>query len=100
MLLKYSLNTIALYMLLDNNQGQAESQQHKASDIEPTGLQHCVEIFAWNVLDKLMFLSSSINIQYDCVNHLGTNLKDLNFHPLQIVSRYRDPQFQVGENYS
>ena len=35
MLLKYSLNTIALYMLLDNNQGQAESQQHKASDIEP-----------------------------------------------------------------
>ena len=22
------------------------------------------------------------------------------FHPLEVVSRYRDPQFQVGENYS
>ena len=24
----------------------------------------------------------------------------LNFHPLEIVSRYRDPQLQVSENYS
>ena len=24
----------------------------------------------------------------------------LNFHPLEIVSRYRDPQLQVAENYS
>ena len=24
----------------------------------------------------------------------------LNFHPLEVVSRYRDPQLQVGENYS
>ena len=24
----------------------------------------------------------------------------LNFHPLEVVSRYRDPQVQVGENYS
>ena len=23
----------------------------------------------------------------------------LNFHPLEVVSRYRDPQLQVGENY-
>ena len=23
-----------------------------------------------------------------------------NFHPLEVVSRYRDPQLQVGENYS
>ena len=28
------------------------------------------------------------------------NLKiNLNFHPLEAVSRYRDPQLQVGENY-
>ena len=25
---------------------------------------------------------------------------NLNFHPLEVVSRYRDPQPQVGENYS
>ena len=24
----------------------------------------------------------------------------LNFHPLEVVSRYRDPQLQVDENYS
>ena len=24
----------------------------------------------------------------------------LNFHPLEVVSRYRDPQLKVGENYS
>ena len=24
---------------------------------------------------------------------------NLNFHPLEVVSRYRDPQLQVGENY-
>ena len=24
----------------------------------------------------------------------------LNFHPLEVVSRYRDPQLQVSENYS
>ena len=23
-----------------------------------------------------------------------------NFHPFQVVSRYRDPQLQIGENYS
>ena len=23
-----------------------------------------------------------------------------NFHPLEVVSRYRDPQLQVGENYA
>ena len=26
-------------------------------------------------------------------------LDNLNFHPLEVVSRYRDPQLQVGENY-
>ena len=26
--------------------------------------------------------------------------KNSNFHPLEVVSRYRDPQLQVGENYS
>ena len=27
-------------------------------------------------------------------------LDTLNFHTLVVVSRYRDPQLQVGENYS
>ena len=31
-------------------------------------------------------------------NHTVCNY--LNFHPPEVVSRYREPQLQVGENYS
>ena len=27
-------------------------------------------------------------------------LNNFNFHPFEAVSRYRDPQLQVGENHS
>ena len=30
----------------------------------------------------------------------SAKLNNLNFRPLEAVSRYRDPQLQVGENYS
>ena len=33
-------------------------------------------------------------------NHLNAKLISLNFHPLEVVPRYRDPQLQVGENCS
>ena len=36
------------------------------------------------------------------VNHMNiiiSNSSYLNFHPLQAVSRYRDPQLQAGGNY-
>ena len=34
------------------------------------------------------------------VNPLTTKLFNLYFHPLEVVSRWRDPQLQVSENYS
>ena len=34
------------------------------------------------------------------VNPESAELKKLIFHPLEVVSRYRDPQLQVAENYS
>ena len=34
------------------------------------------------------------------VNPLTAKLFNLNFHPFEIVSRWRDPQLQVSENYS
>ena len=37
---------------------------------------------------------------YLCNNPLTAKLFNMNFHPLQIVSRWRDPQLQVSENYS
>ena len=33
-------------------------------------------------------------------NPLTAKLFNLNFHPLEVVSRCRDPQLQVSENYS
>ena len=37
---------------------------------------------------------------YWLINPLTAKLFNLNFHPLEIVSRWRDPQLQVSENYS
>ena len=34
------------------------------------------------------------------INPYPAQLIYLNFHLLEVVSRYRDPQLQVGENYS
>ena len=34
------------------------------------------------------------------INSFHAKLHYLNFHQLEAVSRYRDPQLQVGDNYS
>ena len=34
------------------------------------------------------------------INPYPAKLIYVNFHPLEVVSRYRDPQLQVNENYS
>ena len=34
-----------------------------------------------------------------CISPYPAWLIHLNFHPLEVVSRYRDPQLQVAENY-
>ena len=34
------------------------------------------------------------------INPLAAKLFNLNFHPLEVVSRWRDPQLQVSKNYS
>ena len=38
--------------------------------------------------------------QTDIINPCPAKLIYLNFHPLEVVSRYRDPQLQVAENCS
>ena len=40
------------------------------------------------------------NIMSACINPLTAKLFNLNFHPLEVVSRWRDPQLQVSEKYS
>ena len=34
------------------------------------------------------------------IDSLSATLYNLNVHPLEVVSRFCDPQLQVGENYS
>ena len=53
-------------------------------------------ILLWKTVGFLDFISISINPIYP----LLTKLSDLYLHPLEVVSRYRDPQLQVGVNYS
>ena len=37
---------------------------------------------------------------YQLFNPLTAKLFNLNFHPLEVVTRWRDPQLQASENYS
>ena len=41
-----------------------------------------------------------LSIWWNMINPLTAELFNLNFHPLEVVSRWRDPQLQVSENYS
>ena len=38
-------------------------------------------------------------VWFSLSNPFPAKLIYLNFHPLEVVSRYRDPQLQVAENY-
>ena len=38
--------------------------------------------------------------RYICIHPYPAKLIYLNFHPLEVASRFRDPQPQVVENYS
>ena len=48
----------------------------------------CSTSIAWNILGFVNF------------NPLTAKLFNMNFHPLEVVSRWRDPQLQVSEIYS
>ena len=51
---------------------------------------------------KVIAMNKSILIDYTTlkgINPLTAKLLNLNFYPLEVVSRWRDPQLQVSENY-
>ena len=52
---------------------------------------------------RFLFITSSFSLTLS-VLHCSLTLETLsclflNFHPIEVVSRYRDPQLQVSENY-
>ena len=46
------------------------------------------------------FSSCQVELLFIIPNPLTAKLFNLNFYPLEVVSRWRDPQLQVSENYS
>ena len=51
------------------------------------------------------FFSVEVTARFTCLERFvfdpyPAKLIHENFHPLKVVSRYRDPQLQVAENYS
>ena len=42
----------------------------------------------------------NLHLRRNRFNPSPAKLTNLNFHPLEVVSRYHDPQLQVGENSS
>ena len=47
----------------------------------------------------LKFALIKIEMGIILINPYPAKLNNLNFQPLEVVSRYRDPQLQVAENY-
>ena len=54
-------------------------------------MQTAVYVFDYETIPDIIFLI--------IINPSSAKLNNLNFHPLEVVCRYRDPQLQVGENY-
>ena len=52
------------------------------------------------VLNQPMSPYCTIEYVLDQMNPESSKLNHLKFHPLKVVSRYRDSQLQVGDNYS
>ena len=51
-------------------------------------------------LNNLVASTGNSKLLLPSFNPYSAKLHNLNFHPLKVVSRYRDPQLQVGENLS
>ena len=51
--------------------------------------------------DEILFKTFHMMVKYDRrVTRYPAKLNNINFQPLEVVSRYRDPQLQVAENHS
>ena len=55
--------------------------------------------FFYNLQVWIILIEPFIFYWMHFINPLTAKLINLNFHPLEVVSRWRDPQLQVSENY-
>ena len=57
-------------------------------------------LFLWNLNATAVDGRAIFLVEAGSFNPLTAKLFNLNFQPLEVVSRWRDPQLQVSENYS
>ena len=60
-------------------------------------LNESFRVSIWQI-NAFIYIKEIIN--FISINFYSAKLIYLSFHPLKVVSRYRDPQLQVAENYS
>ena len=59
-----------------------------------------IESVGFKIQQGHMVIDGCVSSLWEKINLCPAKLIYLNFHPLEVVSRYRDPQLQVDENYS
>ena len=59
-----------------------------------------MELKADTTTYRRRILMSKVGLHTEIINPLTAKLFNLNFHPLELVSRWHDPQLQVSENFS
>ena len=98
--------TSRLYGLICNRTtGLCWLWSENISPLSPGSKTYLTQIYA-NLIDGMpysLFLLRLYNTQLystQFFNPLIAKLFNLNFQPLEVVSRWRDPQLQVSENYS
>ena len=78
----------------------------RARYLSVTGAPHNVDSLRVSREETFCFFETwmpkrgSFDQQAGSFNPLTAKLFNLNFHPLEVVSRWRDPQLQVSEHYS
>ena len=68
-----------------------------AHSIHMNSLEHCIRTTL--MTNCSCGGCSIVALVAQCIPTLGALHYFFNSHPLEVVSRYRDPQLQVGENY-
>ena len=52
-----------------------------------------------NQMESILFMRTKLVAMRPHIIRFPAKVSYLNFHPLEVVSRYRETQLQVGENY-
>ena len=72
---------------------------HSQTNIKPNQIK-ADQLIEWLISWGVYFSQTLFVFWSWSFNPLTAKLFNLSFHPLEVVSHWRDPQFQVSENYT